>query len=303
MDGASSTMDDVQWCVLSGVPRRLRFPFPVKAIGHMVVSKAVFHLAPMVNGTEFCIRLASSDAFAEDRIGDRLYRTPFPHVVVKRPGVRQERRHLGWREAFFVIYPQEAEGALIQAGVHGGPGVPDIWPIGGDEAVMQAIADLRALFPRKGEPGVADELDARCWALVTRLLALRDNPAPSVDPRAVRESEPSGDERIRAFSASLVGRCLHTVNFGGEARRLGFSRSAFYRRFTAIIGEPPERHLANLRLESAADLLVCSPLSIKQIAFKTRFKTVPHFSNAFRHRFGVAPSVWRRTGGVGLPRN
>ena len=292
-----SVMDDVEWCILSDVPRALKFPFPVKAIGHMVVSKAVFRSAPTGNGTEFCIRLASSDAFAEDRIGGRRYRTPFPHVMVKRPGVLQERHHAGWREAFFVIYSPAAERALLRTGVHGGPLAPPIWPIGNADGILESIRQIRALFPRKRESGVADELDALCWALVTRLVALRDSPAAVLTASGTPGADPSGDERIRAFSAALVGRCLRPIRFSEEARSLGFSRSSFYRRFKTVVGEPPERHLMNLRLEAAAELLSGSPLSIKQIAHAVHDKSAAHFSDAFRRRFGVSPREWRRNGG------
>ncbi|MBQ7666849.1 MAG: helix-turn-helix transcriptional regulator, partial [Kiritimatiellae bacterium] len=141
------------------------------------------------------------------------------------------------------------------------------------------------------------ELDARCWALVTRLVALRDHPAAQPG-RALSGAvvRPSDDDRIRAFSASLPARCLKTIDFAAEARALGFSRSAFYRRFTSIVGEPPEKHLAALRLDAASRLLRESALSVKQVAVAIHDRSQSHFAAAFKARFGSTPSDWR--GGV-----
>lgn len=273
----------------------MRFPFPVKTVGWMVVGKTHFLGFNKTNGTEFCVRLASSDPVALDRVDGTLFKTKFPHVFVKRPGAYHEMRYSGWREGFFVVYPPGLEKALRLAGADAGPGAPTAWSIANASDVQESICGIRALFPRSQEPGVADELDARCWALVTRLVALRDHPANTGEAGALPAAGLSDDERIRAYSSSLVSRCLKPVpiDFEKEARALGFSRSGFYSRFTALVGEPPERHLANLRLDAAARLLRESPLSVKQVAFAVRDKSQAHFSRAFRARFGVSPLAWR----------
>ena len=83
------------------------------------------------------------------------------------------------------------------------------------------------------------------------------------------------------------------MDFAAEARALGFSRSTFYRLFTAVVGQPPEKHLAGLRLDAAARLLRESPLSIKQVAWAVHDRSQSHFAAAFRARFGVTPSALR----------
>ena len=286
-------IDDVEWCSMSDIPRRLKFPFHVKTVGWIVVGDQHFRGVHINYGTEFCVRLVSSDAVSEDNIGGCRYRTPFPHVMMKRLGELYEMRSKGWREAFFIIYPPELAGALRRAGVDDGPGTLPIWAIGDAPDVLESIREMRALFPRAAEPGVADELDARCWALVTRLVAIRDAAASASRDGADSSSAPHPDERLRAFSASLVSRCLKSIDFAAEARNLGYSRSVFYRRFTALVGEPPEKHLANLRLDAAARLLCESPLSIKQVAFAIHDKSPSHFAAAFKARFGVTPRAWR----------
>lgn len=292
-DFVEQRIDEIEWNSLAAVPRRLRFPFPVMVVGWIVVGAGNYRGVHRGNGTEFCIRLSSSDPVAKERIGGRLYRVPFPHVLMKRPGELHEMRYAGWREAFFIVYPPGLEEALRRAGVDDGPGALPIWTIGDAPDVLKSIREMRTLFPRAAEPGVADELDARCWALVTRLVALRDAAASASRDGVDSSGAPHPDERLRAFSASLVSRCLKTVDFMAEARKLGYSRSVFYRRFTALVGEPPEKHLANLRLDAAARLLRESPLSIKQVAFAIHDKSPSHFAAAFKARFGVTPRAWR----------
>jgi len=293
-DSIEQRIDEVEWCSLKDVPRRLKFPFHVNVVGWIVVGAGTYHGVHHGWGTEFCIRLASSDTEARDRVGGRLYRMPFPHVLVKRPGEMHEQRYGGWREAFYIVYPPGMENLLRRAGVDDGPGSLPVWPLLGAPDVLESIREMRRLFPRHLEPEVADELDARCWALVTRLVALRDHPVAHSGQTQAFDTPPLSDsERLRAFSASLPARCLKPVDFVEEARALGLSRSVFYRRFTALVGEPPERHLANLRLDAAARLLRESPLSIKQIAFAVHDKSQSHFAAAFKARFGVTPRNWR----------
>ena len=289
----------VEWCSLSDVARRLKFPFPVMVVGWNIAGNAIYRGIHRGNGTEFCIRLVSSEAMAVDVIGGRRYELPFPHVIMKRPGERHEYRALGWREAFFIIYPRGTEAALRRAGVDDGIGALPAWPLGAAPEVFESIREMRALFPHHREPRVADELDARCWALVTRLVALRDEAAAGANRGGVDKValEPSDDDRVRAFSADLPSRCLKPVDFAEEARALGLSRSGFYRRFSALVGEPPERHLWNLRLDAAARLLRESQFSVKQVAFAVCDKSPAHFCRAFRARFGVSPLAWRNGAG------
>ena len=290
-------IDEIEWCSLDDVPRRLKFPFPVKVVGWILTGAAHYRGRHMASGTEFCVRLRSSDATAVDVVSGVRHESTFPHVIMKRPGERHEYRAPGWREAFYIVYPPGLEASLRDAGVDEGPGALPVWSVSGAADVLESIREMRALFPRKLEPGVADELDARCWALVTRLVALRDFLAEAEPAQCGRgKTGDTDDDRIRAFSQSLQVRCMKPMDFAAEARALGFSRSAFYRRFTALVGEPPEKHLMNLRLDAAARLLRESPLSIKQIAFAVRDKSQSHFAAAFKARFGTTPRAWRDGG-------
>jgi AraC-like DNA-binding protein len=64
--------------------------------------------------------------------------------------------------------------------------------------------------------------------------------------------------------------------------------------FKAHVGVPPHRYLTTLRLEGARRLLESSSFSVTQIAHRTGFGSVSHFSTVFRTRVGVSPSQYRK---------
>jgi AraC-like DNA-binding protein len=78
------------------------------------------------------------------------------------------------------------------------------------------------------------------------------------------------------------------------AREVGLSRSALADRFTRVMGEPPIRYLAQLRLQSAAHRLKGSSDSIARIAFQVGYESEAAFNRAFKREFGVPPATWRR---------
>ncbi|WP_239164875.1 AraC family transcriptional regulator [Actinoplanes palleronii] len=75
----------------------------------------------------------------------------------------------------------------------------------------------------------------------------------------------------------------------------GLSRTAFTRRFTAVVGEPPMTYLMNWRLDRGARLLreTSSPLATiaRQVGYATEFA----FAGAFRREYGVSPGRFRKS--------
>src|SRR5690349_6482285 len=67
------------------------------------------------------------------------------------------------------------------------------------------------------------------------------------------------------------------------------------RNFKAMYNMPPHKYLACLRIERAADFLKNTDWFVNDIASKCGFEDASAFSRAFRLKFGVEPSVYRRT--------
>ena len=77
------------------------------------------------------------------------------------------------------------------------------------------------------------------------------------------------------------------------AARVGLSRAALGRRFTAILGEPPMSYLASWRLALAADVLVSSDATVAAIARQVGYRTPFSLSAAFKRVHGVSPQQYR----------
>jgi transcriptional regulator GlxA family with amidase domain len=64
--------------------------------------------------------------------------------------------------------------------------------------------------------------------------------------------------------------------------------------FTLVVGQHMHRYLISLRVARACELLVATPLSIKEIAHAAGFSSAGRLANTFRTRVGVPPKEYRR---------
>jgi len=78
------------------------------------------------------------------------------------------------------------------------------------------------------------------------------------------------------------------------ADAIALSRSAFYERFTELIGQPPMQYLANWRMQAAANLLRQSSASVASIALEVGYESEAAFARAFKRLVGSPPAAWRR---------
>ena len=80
------------------------------------------------------------------------------------------------------------------------------------------------------------------------------------------------------------------------ARSAYRSRTQFYRVFRALIDETPLAMRRRLLLERAAWQLSRTQLPVTEIALDANYGSLEAFTRAFRHAFGVSPSLYRRMG-------
>jgi AraC-like DNA-binding protein len=80
------------------------------------------------------------------------------------------------------------------------------------------------------------------------------------------------------------------------AREVALSRSSFAERFTALIGTPPMRYLANWRMQLAKRLLRESGQNIAEVAAQVGYESEAAFNRAFRRLVGKPPAAWRDDG-------
>jgi transcriptional regulator GlxA family with amidase domain len=77
------------------------------------------------------------------------------------------------------------------------------------------------------------------------------------------------------------------------ATKVGVSRAALARRFTAMVGEPPMAYLTSWRIALAADLLTTTDQTVATIAREVGYANAFALSVAFTRVRGVRPSEHR----------
>jgi AraC-like DNA-binding protein len=83
------------------------------------------------------------------------------------------------------------------------------------------------------------------------------------------------------------------------AREVALSRSAFAKRFVALVAEPPIQYLTRWRLALAAQKLRSGREPIARVAEHNGYESEAAFSRAFKREFGMSPAAWRKAGPQG----
>ncbi len=105
------------------------------------------------------------------------------------------------------------------------------------------------------------------------------------------------------FSDINDRRIAHTLNYIHKnyanemtldmlANRSGYSKSRFASIFKAVTGYSPMQYLNKIRLGFAADLLLSTKLSVREIATSCGFNDPLYFSRAFHKNFKCSPSEY-----------
>ncbi len=79
------------------------------------------------------------------------------------------------------------------------------------------------------------------------------------------------------------------------ASALHISRSVLFDKCRALLGKAPTEYLRDLRFGKAAEMIAEGSLTISEIAYRTGFNDAHYFSKAFKKRFGVTPSEYRKS--------
>ena len=80
----------------------------------------------------------------------------------------------------------------------------------------------------------------------------------------------------------------------GLAQSAGLSRAVFAKRFSEAFGEAPLTYLTNWRMQLAAKRFATGAPSLVEVATQLGYQSEFSFSRAFKRRWGVAPSIYRK---------
>lgn len=103
-----------------------------------------------------------------------------------------------------------------------------------------------------------------------------------------------GDERLARALKHLHARIDHAWTVDQLAKIAALSRSAFFERFTRLVGAAPMEYLLAWRMEIAKDLLRGNELAVSEIAERVGYGSSSAFSVAFSRHVGRAPSQYLR---------
>jgi AraC family transcriptional regulator of arabinose operon len=102
------------------------------------------------------------------------------------------------------------------------------------------------------------------------------------------------DQRIRRVIEVMEREHGSRLTASHLAEVIGLSQSRLQHLFKAETGGTLRPTLRDIRLSKAQTLLLESRLSIKEVASRVGFLSTPAFSRAFRKRFALPASQWRR---------
>jgi transcriptional regulator GlxA family with amidase domain len=101
------------------------------------------------------------------------------------------------------------------------------------------------------------------------------------------------DSRVVELIELVSNTLAHPWCITELAATLRLSNNQVRRVFITHTGHPPMRHLKNIRLATARELLTSSRLSVKEVASLVGFSDLSHFVRAFRAHHGKPPSACR----------
>jgi AraC-like DNA-binding protein len=89
----------------------------------------------------------------------------------------------------------------------------------------------------------------------------------------------------------------------GMSRVLGVSERHLRASVEHALGQSPLRYLAHYRIDRAKDLIAHREFALKDVAARTGFKSVHHFTRTFARLAGLPPGAWRRSYADGIRRD
>ena len=104
-------------------------------------------------------------------------------------------------------------------------------------------------------------------------------------------------KRVNRVLDHIRARPSEELSLDDLAAVAGFSPFHFHRIFKAMTGENLKEHIQRTRLESAATTLVTRPhVDILEVALENGFSSASAFARAFKERFAMTASAWRKGG-------
>ncbi len=262
--------------------RDIKFPFMLETAGVIQTSNSE-HYSMDYHSLEFCLRLSSRENEAVDELDGKIYRNRFPHLFIKRSGVRHRYAIKSSRYAIFLIYPATLEPAFAAVGIPvDEPGVefkltPEL------EKLLEVFLEL---IPRSQNRGVAEKFDMIGFQIIENIFMQKLLP---------EESENIIDHTIREIASYLQVHFTDDIDMDNICHKFGLSRRSFFRNWSRLYERTPLQYILDLKIREAERLLLTRDIRIKEIAAVLGFENHSYFIQAFRRTHnGTTPGEFRR---------
>ncbi len=121
--------------------------------------------------------------------------------------------------------------------------------------------------------------------------ALRSSAGETASPGLVRGL---ADPRLAPAIRRMHGQVATAWTVPQLAKSVALSRSAFFERFTRVVGLAPMAYLLTWRMTVARGLLRQRDVGIAEVAYRVGYGSASAFSTAFARHVGQAPSRYAR---------
>ncbi|MDM9621984.1 AraC family transcriptional regulator [Rhizobium sp. S96] len=202
-------------------------------------------------------------------------------------------------EGHFRVGPEEGAADLVMRIGHCSFGAPDanlLVSLLPDVVVVRGERRLTTLMELIGEEtrGRRPARDLVLERLLEVLLieALRSGTDHTAAPGLSRGL---ADERLSCALRAFHGRPAHPWTVADLAAAASLSRSAFFSRFSRIVGVPPMEYLLAWRMALAKQLLRMGGIGVDQVAERVGYGSASAFSVAFARYARVPPARYART--------
>lgn len=104
----------------------------------------------------------------------------------------------------------------------------------------------------------------------------------------------TADETFLDSLCDIINQNIGNPDITSEfiAHELGISRVHLYRRLKELTNQSATNYIRNIRLSKAAEMLSHGKVPIAEVAERVGFKSLSHFSTAFRALYGVTPTEY-----------
>jgi AraC family transcriptional regulator, arabinose operon regulatory protein len=102
------------------------------------------------------------------------------------------------------------------------------------------------------------------------------------------------DNRITSLFLFVQDNLQSRLTVEEMAQTVKLSPSRLQHVFKSETGLPISKYVRQLRLEKAAELLITSHLSVKEIRTLVGMRDARHFTTNFKSRFGMTPTAYRK---------